>query len=433
MPVTLAQAKLNTQDDLDAMIIDEFRKSSVILDALLWHDTVSPMGGGSTLTYGYHRVLAQRAAAFRAINSEYTPEEATKARFSVDLKPLGGSFQIDRVLGQLARGAEVTFQMTQLIKATVTKFADELINGDTAVDANGFDGLDKALTGSTTEIGGAADVSDWTDLDTVSGTSQRALDRIDEFLGLMDGAPTLILGNNVALSKLRAIARRANMYNESPTEGLRDVFGNPITRQRFGNVFIADPGDKAGSTQPIIPIYDPDNAVFTVTEEAGIDGGTYKLTVTVDGDDQETTALAWDAAAATIDTAITALSNVGASDVAVTGSAGGPYAVTFSGGLAGKDVTLAVSDQSATDGGVAETVTVAETGNIGGLTDIYAIRIGMDGFHGVTVSGQEMIRRWLPDFERAGAVKTGEVEMGPVAVALKSTKAAAVLRGIRVR
>lgn len=328
MPVTLAQAKLNTQDDLDAMVIDEFRKSSVILDTLIWHDAVSPMGGGSTLTYGYHRVLAQRGAAFRAINSEYTPAEATKARFTVDLKPLGGSFQVDRVLGQIARGSEVSFQMQQLIKATTTEFADELINGDTAVDANGFDGLDKALTGSTTEIGsGAADVTDWTNLDG-AGVAQQGLDRIDEFLALLDGAPTLILGNAKALSKLRAIARRANMYSESPTEGLIDVFGAPITRQRFGNVWLADPGDKAGTTDPIIPIY--------------------------------------------TDTAT-------------------------------------------------------------GLTDIYAVRIGMDGFHGVAAAGQPLVRSWLPDFERAGAVKTGEAEMGPVGVALKATKAAAVLRAVKVQ
>ena len=38
-----------------------------------------------------------------------------------------------------------------------------------------------------------------------------------------------------------------------------------------------------------------------------------------------------------------------------------------------------------------------------------------------------------PDFSTSGAVKTGEVEMGPVAVALKATKAAAVWRNLRVR
>ena len=39
---------------------------------------VNPMGGGSTLTYGYHRVITERAAAFRAINAEYVAAEAAK-------------------------------------------------------------------------------------------------------------------------------------------------------------------------------------------------------------------------------------------------------------------------------------------------------------------------------------------------------------------
>ena len=134
MPVTLAEAALNTQDDVDRLVIDEFRKQSALLDSLLFHDTVNPMGGGSTLTYGYHRVITERAAAFRAINAEYTPAEAAKERYTVDLKPLGGAFQIDRVLSDLARGAETAFQLEQLAKATRTKFTDELINGDTAVD-----------------------------------------------------------------------------------------------------------------------------------------------------------------------------------------------------------------------------------------------------------------------------------------------------------
>ena len=106
MPVTLAEAALNTQDDVDRLVIDEFRKQSALLDTLLFHDTVNPMGGGSTLTYGYHRVITERVAAFRAINAEYTPAEAAKDRFTIDLRPLGGAFQIDRVLSDLARSAD---------------------------------------------------------------------------------------------------------------------------------------------------------------------------------------------------------------------------------------------------------------------------------------------------------------------------------------
>lgn len=428
--VTLAQAKLNTTDDIDLMIIDEFRKQSAVLDAMVFHDAVSGSGAGSTLTYGYTRAITQRAAAFRAINSEYTPEQATKARYTVDLKPLGGSFQIDRVLAQLARGAEVSFQLQQLVKATRTKFTDELINGDTGVDANGFDGLDKALTGSSTEINAdGALTSNWTNLDT-SGVAQGAYDLVDTLFGLLDGPPSLLITNDLVAAKLRSIARRANMYVEAPVSGLADEFGGPITRQRIGSAILVDAGEKAGSSDRIVPVYDPDNASFTLSIDAGADGGTYKLGVDVEGVYEETTALAYNANDAAIDAALEALGNVPASSVTVSSKV-----ITFAGGLASADVLLTVADDSVTDGGVepATPVTLTEGGDTGGYSDLYAVRIGMDGFHGVSVAGQPLLQTWLPDFARAGAVKTGEVEMGPVAVALKATKAAAVVRRIKVR
>lgn len=333
MPVTLAQAKLNAQDDLDMLVIDEFRKSSAILDALTFHDAVNPSGGGATLTYGYHRLITQPTADFRAINNEYTPSEVTKQRYTTDLKVLGGSFQIDRVLAGVAAGTEVTLQMGQKIKATRTKFQDEVINGDVGVDADGFDGLDKALTGSTTELvpnSAGTSYANWTAITSVDDTPHQAMDLLDEFLALVDGEATMILGNKKAIAKVRSIARRAGYYSRD-----RNDFGQTV--ERYGNVLLVDPGDKAGTSDPIIPIEtrDPDGA-----------------------------------------------------------GAGG---------------------------------------NITGLTDLYAVRFGLDGFHGVSVSGAQLVNTWLPDFTTSGAVKTGEVEMGPVTVALKATKAAAVLRNLKVQ
>jgi hypothetical protein len=83
MPVTLAQASLNAATAIDHQVIDEFRKSSFILDRLPFDQSVNPAGGGSTLVYGYTRQVSQRAAAFRAINAEYSPTEVTKAQYTV--------------------------------------------------------------------------------------------------------------------------------------------------------------------------------------------------------------------------------------------------------------------------------------------------------------------------------------------------------------
>jgi hypothetical protein len=430
VPVSLAQAKLNTTDDVDVMVIDEFRKSSALLDALIFDDVVSPAGGGSTLTYGYTRQITQRSAAFRAINNEYTPTEVTKARYTVDLKPLGGSFQVDRVLNDIGQARETAFQMAQVIKATQTKFQDEVINGDVAVDANGFDGLNKALTGSGTEVNanGSRNI-DWTDLDA-AGVAQKGYDVIDELFSVLDGPPTLLISNDLVCNKIRAIARRSNAYVEAPEAGLLDDFGNPVTRQRVGNAILIDAGAKAGTNTRVVPVYDPDNATFVVTVTGTPTGGTFTLLVAVGTDAPvESGTIAYNAAGSAVDTALEAMSNVGAGNVTVTGS--GPYTITFNGALARADVSVTLGTNALT-GGTSPTVTSVESANTGGFSDLYAVRIGMDGFHAVSTIGQ-LVRQWLPDFTTAGAVKTGEVEMGPVAVALKATKAAAVLRRIKVR
>ncbi|RGC68427.1 hypothetical protein C5N14_13655 [Micromonospora sp. MW-13] len=344
MATSLAEAKNNTNDDFDATVIDEFRKESVILDSLVFDDAVNPSGGGATLDYGYRRLVSQPTAATRAYNSEYVASEVTTQKYSTTLAVMGGSFQVDRVLARLGAGASgaVALNLSQKIKATRTKFQDMVINGDVAVDANGFDGLNKALTGSTTEYlplnnGQATGYLNWTDLDTDPALKFKALDVLDEFLSLLDGTPTLVAGNKKLLAKIRAIVRRTGMYTRDPIEGLMGPNGRPIVRESYGGVIFADPGDQAGSTNPIIPIAtrDPD------------------------------------------------------------------------GGGAG--------------------------GNITGLTDLYAVRIALDGFHGVTTTDGEMVKTWLPDFTTSGAVKTGEVELGPVGVALKATKSAAVLRNIKVQ
>lgn len=313
MPVTLAQASLNAASDIDRNVIDEARKSSWLFDNIIFDDVVNPAGGGASLVYGYTRLVTDASAAFRAINAEYTPQESTKAQFTVNLKPFGGSFQIDRVLDAVAAGRETAFQMAQKIKAAKALFNDALINGDSAVDANSFDGLDKALTGSSTEdnVG-----RNWQTVDE-AGAFQ-IMDDIDSLLALLDGPADAILANAKAIAKIRAAARRAGYFTRSESS-----FGQPI--ERYNGVVLIDVGKKAGSSTDVIPV-----------------------------------------------------------------TAGTPD-----------------------------------------VTDVYAVRLGLDGMHAVSLAGQAPLRTWLPDFTRAGAVKTGEVEM-VAAMALKATRAAAVLRDVSV-
>lgn len=72
---------------------------------------------------------------------------------------------------------------------------------------------------------------------------------------------------------------------------------------------------------------------------------------------------------------------------------------------------------------------IATDGN--GLTDIYAVRLALDGVHGVSPEGNAVINSYLPDMMAPGAVKTGEVEM-IAALAIKATRSCAVLRNIDI-
>lgn len=89
-------------------------------------------------------------------------------------------------------------------------------------------------------------------------------------------------------------------------------------------------------------------------------GGTYTLTVAVDGGTPATTtALAYNANAAAIQAALVALTNVGAGNATVTG-ASTPFTLAFVGALAGHVVAVTADATSLTGG--ASTATVTETG-----------------------------------------------------------------------
>lgn len=332
MPVTLAQAALNATDDIQLQVINEFRKSSWLLDRMPFDQVVSGAGNGATLTYGYQRQITQATAAYRAINAEYVPQEVTKQRFTVDLKPLGGSFQIDRVLNRVARGEETAFQMSNKVAAASAFFASEVFNADTATAPNGFDGLSKILTGTSTEYKPLdnGETTGYIDLTSVD-TKQKALKvmaHLDAWLALLDGTPDGIIGNRKTLALLKYVAAQADMIDKGT-----DSFGRPV--QRYNGIELVDLGAKAGSNDPVIPLVSRD----------------------ADG-------------------------------------AGAGTAIT-------------------------------------GLGDLFAVRFGVNGFHAVAMADGPLVYTALPDFTTAGAVKTGEVELGPVAPVLKATKAAAVLRNLK--
>lgn len=315
MPITLEQAKELSQSKLTGQIIDEFVTSPLM--GMLTFDNTVKVQGGKTLAYVYDRITTQPSAGTRAINGEYTAQETVASQEVANLKIMGGSYEIDRVIAKDETQVvnHVEFQSAQKAKAAKALFHHLFINGDSAVDAEQFDGIDKAITGSTTEYIPASVI----DLSTATKIKDNYRDfqfALRKMIGSMDGI-TLLLVNNDTFTAFQTLADHIPNVTYS-----RDELGNEFVR--FGNALITDLGDRPGGTKPVIEI--------------------------------------------------------------------------------------------ATDG----------------TTDIYGVRLGLDGVHGISPDGNDLINTYLPDFTTPGAVKFGEVEFVGASV-IKATRSAGVIRKIKVR
>ena len=313
MAITLKEAKIAMADKVDQQVVDMFRRSSQLLDQMVFDNAISPGTGGSTLNYGYIQLQSPATAAVRTVGGEYTPGEAKREKKTTSAVIMGGAFQVDRVLQSTSGAAdEVAFQAEQKIKATANYFHNLVINGDSE---NGtFDGLKKLLTGTSNEITAQVSIKDSSELDE---NYNAFLDEMDSFLACVDGTPSLLLMNKDMLVKLRSIARRAGYY-----ERTTDDFG--CTVETYAGIPMVDMG-----------LY--------------FDGSESKAVVPTEG----------------------------------------------------------------------------------GKTCIYAVCLGLDGFHGISPTGDGVIVSYMPDMNAPGAVKTGEVEL-VAGVALKNTLKAAVLKDIAI-
>lgn len=316
MAYTLADAKELSQSKLTRFVIDEFRKSP-LLEAMTFDDCVKPQGGNS-LAYVYNRVTTLPTASGRALGSEYTPQEAKTTSFTVNLQPFGGSFSLDRILIDNEKQVVtnlIQWQMEQKIKATRALAADWFVNGDNTADATAFDGLDKAITGSTTENKLATNL-DMSSVAAIDSNWKTFLYYIRQTIKRLDGSPTLMIVNADMFAAFQTVADYSTQFTAT-----KDALGSEIVK--YGNTVIMNAGDKPGTSDPIIDI------------------------------------------------------------------------------------------------------------NSDGTSDIFFTRVGLDGVHGVTPSGQKVPKTYVPNMSLPGAVKIGEVEM-IMSMAVKATRSAGVLRGIQI-
>lgn len=332
--IKLTDLTVGQADKVAEKIVEKFIRESEILELLPFDDAVSPSGKGSTLVYSYVQEKLPSMASFRAIGEEYTPNEGTLEDKNVRLKIFGGSFQIDRVIKTIEGKLEnMERQINLKTVAAVQLFHDKMINGDIAINAKEFDGLDKMLVGTENEM----NTDSYIDLSTNELLKANALDFYEMLTNLIDSSNAdAIMCNKDMKTKIQTVAMVLGYKTES-----EEAFGRKITK--IGNTRIIDLKNKYEVTG------EGDNAVATKTP------------------------------------------------------------------IIPANIARTIGQNT-----------------ISGLTDIYAVHFDEDeGFTGCSVYGDKVISQYLPDFNKPGAVKTGEVEM-VAAVCLKNTQNAGVLRNIKI-
>ncbi len=237
MAVTLAESAKLSQDSLSRGVAETFVITSSILDRIPF-ETIQ----GNSFAYNEEATLP--GVEFRAVNAAYAESTGTIAQTTVSLVILGGDADVDRFIVQTRGNVndQRAIQTQMKSKSVAFKFQDTFINGDTAVDANSFDGMKKLLTG-TQLINGAANGSN------VVGTgtdSDNFFDLVDQLLSVVPGGADALYMNASILAKIRSAARRKSTMSLSE----RDQFGRLV--DFYAGIPMYDIGSKADGTA-IIP------------------------------------------------------------------------------------------------------------------------------------------------------------------------------------
>lgn len=239
MALTLAQAALLSEDDLQRGVIETFVQNSPILDRI-------PLMNIEGNAYAYNKEATLPGVAFRSVNEAYTESTGTVVQATESLVILGGDADVDRFIVQ-TRGNLNDQRATQTamkVKAASYKFQDTFFNGDVAVDTKSFDGLKKRLTGSQVIDAGTNGIPVVGADDTARHTF---FDKLDELMAAVAGGPDVLYAPASVLAKIRSAGRRiggAEMVRE-------DLTGKRVLT--WNGVPILDPGSTAAGA-PILPM-----------------------------------------------------------------------------------------------------------------------------------------------------------------------------------
>ncbi|MBF6599522.1 MAG: phage major capsid protein [Dehalococcoidia bacterium] len=207
MTLTLAEAAKLSNDVVVQGVIETVIQDSPILQALPF---IEITGNGLT----YNRENAAATASFFSVGDTWVESTSTFTQITTSLTIVGGDADIDNYL--LTTRSNIQDLQSAVIrlkaKAVRQKFEDTFVNGDAAVDAKSFDGIDKMTAGGQIATMGA------------NGATP-TMAKFDELIDLVKGGPPdLLLMSKRTRRSLNTLARGVNSFLQTE----RDAFGQMV-------------------------------------------------------------------------------------------------------------------------------------------------------------------------------------------------------------
>jgi hypothetical protein len=241
MAVTLAQAAVLSQNDLQRGVLEVFVQESSILDRI-------PLMEIQGNAYAYNKEQTLPGVAFRSVGEAYTESTGTVVQATESLVILGGDADVDTFIVK-TRGNlndQRALQTRLKVKAASYKFQDAFFNGDVTVDPKGFDGLKKRLVGAQVIDAGVNGIP----IVGNGGTDSHAFfDQLDALTAAVPGVTATTgayYANASVIAKVRSAGRRI---------GGTDIVKEDLTGKRlltWNGIPLIDPGNDAQGN-PILP------------------------------------------------------------------------------------------------------------------------------------------------------------------------------------
>jgi hypothetical protein len=210
LALTLAESAKLSQDMLQRGVIETIIEESPVLDRLPFI-TVE----GNSFKYNQENTLG--GASFYAVNAVWAEGVATFTQKTTNLSILGGDADVDNFIQRTRSNVNDQRAIQTALKAkdVSRKWENTVLTGDTAVDANSFDGLRKlyASTANPQVITPAA----------AGGSLTLAL--LDQLVDLVKGGkPDILLMSKRTRRKLKALMVASTHYVEQGA----DQFGSQV-------------------------------------------------------------------------------------------------------------------------------------------------------------------------------------------------------------